>query len=69
MKNIVKSFDYKNLHIALVTACLKSFSIKAEEFEHSPEYEEWIEETGGRDEDRSFYYEKWERRVRQMRTQ
>lgn len=35
-----------------------------EKFENSPEYDDWIEETGGRDEDRSEYYNKWERRVR-----
>ncbi|WP_337236675.1 hypothetical protein [Proteus faecis] len=31
-------------------------------FENSPEYEDWIEETGGRDEERSDYYNKWMRR-------
>ncbi|WP_276329611.1 MULTISPECIES: hypothetical protein [Aeromonas] len=36
----------------------------SEKFEHSPEYEDWIEETGGRDEEYSEYYNKWERRVR-----
>lgn len=30
----------------------------------SPEYDDWIEETGGRDEDYSEYYGKWERRNR-----
>lgn len=33
-------------------------------FQDSPEYEEWIE-SGGRDEDYSYYYNKWERRTRQ----
>lgn len=32
-------------------------------FEGSPEYDDWIE-SGGRDEDRSYYYQKWQRRVR-----
>lgn len=32
-------------------------------FKNSPEYDEWIE-SGGRDEDYSYYYQKWERRVR-----
>lgn len=31
-------------------------------WENSPEYEEWIE-SGGRDEDYSYYYNKWDRRV------
>lgn len=34
-----------------------------EKFENSPEYDDWIEETGGRDEDYSDYYNKWHRRV------
>ncbi|HGM9886882.1 TPA: hypothetical protein ACKRET_000844 [Proteus mirabilis] len=34
----------------------------SERFEDSPEYEDWIEETGGRDEERSDYYNKWMRR-------
>jgi len=34
----------------------------SELFEHSPEYEDWIQETGGRDEDYDDYYEKWWRR-------
>lgn len=38
-----------------------------EDFEDSPEYDEWMEETGGRDEDHSYYYEKWQRRVRPQR--
>jgi hypothetical protein len=33
-------------------------------FEDSPEYENWIEETGGRDESRDEYYNQWERRIR-----
>ncbi|WP_257791084.1 hypothetical protein [Citrobacter sp. FDAARGOS_156] len=33
-----------------------------ERFEDSPEYEDWIQETGGRDEDYSEYYQKWMRR-------
>lgn len=28
----------------------------------SPEYEDWIE-SGGRDEDYGYYYNKWERRI------
>jgi len=32
-------------------------------FEDSPEHEDWIE-SGGKDEDYSYYYQKWERRVR-----
>lgn len=32
-------------------------------FTGSPECEEWIEETGGRDEDCSEYYNKWLRRT------
>lgn len=32
-------------------------------FEGSPEYDDWIE-SGGRDEDRSYYYQKWQRRLR-----
>ncbi len=36
--------------------------IMSERFEDSPEYEDWIEETGGRDEERSDYYNKWMRR-------
>ncbi len=35
-----------------------------EKFENSHEYDDWIEETGGRDEEYSDYYNKWERRVR-----
>jgi hypothetical protein len=35
-------------------------------FEDSPEYEDWIE-SGGRDEDYSHYYNKWERRMRTSR--
>lgn len=35
-------------------------------FEDSPEYDDWIE-SGGRDEDYSYYYNKWERRVRTSR--
>lgn len=31
-------------------------------FEHSDEYDDWIE-SGGRDEDRSEYYNKWHRRT------
>ena len=31
-------------------------------FEQSPEYEDWIE-SGGRDEEYSYYYNKWDRRV------
>ena len=31
-------------------------------FKNSPEYDDWIE-SGGRDEDYSYYYEKWHRRV------
>lgn len=31
-------------------------------WEDSPEYEKWIEK-GGRDEDYSYYYNKWDRRV------
>ena len=42
----------------------KGDQIMNEKFENSPEYDDWIEETGGRDEDRSEYYNKWERRVR-----
>lgn len=34
----------------------------SERFEDSPEYEDWIQETGGRDEDYSDYYNKWMRR-------
>ncbi|HGY3714689.1 TPA: hypothetical protein ACNVDX_000271 [Citrobacter gillenii] len=34
----------------------------SESFEHSPEYEDWIQETGGRDEDYDEYYQKWWRR-------
>ena len=34
----------------------------SERFEDSPEYEDWIQETGGRDEDHSDYYNKWMRR-------
>ena len=34
-------------------------------FEDSPEHEDWIQETGGRDEDHSRYYNKWQRRTRQ----
>ena len=36
--------------------------IMSERFEDSPEYEDWIEETGGRDEEHSDYYNKWVRR-------
>lgn len=36
----------------------------SDRFEDSPEYEDWIQETGGRDEDHSEYYNKWERRKR-----
>ncbi|MER2910078.1 hypothetical protein [Morganella morganii] len=36
----------------------------SERFEDSPEYDDWIQETGGRDEDYSDYYNKWERRKR-----
>lgn len=32
-------------------------------FEGSDEHEDWITETGGRDEDREYYYDKWFRRV------
>lgn len=32
-------------------------------FDGSPECDDWIEETGGRDEDYSEYYEKWLRRT------
>ena len=39
----------------------------SERFENSPEYDEWMENAGGRDEDRQFYYEKWQRRVRSQR--
>ncbi len=31
-------------------------------FKGSPEWEDWIQ-SGGRDEDYSYYYEKWHRRV------
>lgn len=31
-------------------------------WEDSPEHDEWIEK-GGRDEDYSYYYNKWDRRV------
>lgn len=31
-------------------------------WENSQEYEDWIE-SGGRDEDYSYYYNKWDRRV------
>lgn len=34
----------------------------SERFEDSPEYDDWIQETGGRDEDYSDYYNQWERR-------
>lgn len=33
-------------------------------FEDSPEHEDWIQETGGRDESRDEYYRKWELRTR-----
>ncbi|MGY5450454.1 hypothetical protein ACVFI8_05845 [Agarivorans sp. MS3-6] len=33
-------------------------------FEDSPEYEDWITETGGRDELYSDYYHRWEQRNR-----
>jgi len=36
--------------------------MSAETFENSPEYDEWIE-SGGRDEERSEYYNKWHRRT------
>jgi hypothetical protein len=32
-------------------------------FEGSDEHEDWITETGGRDEDRDYYYQKWFRRT------
>lgn len=35
-------------------------------FEDSPKYDEWFE-SGGRDEDYSYYYNKWERRMRTSR--
>ncbi|HHO0458527.1 hypothetical protein [Morganella morganii] len=31
----------------------------SEDFKDSQEYEEWIEETGGRDEEYSDYYNEW----------
>ena len=31
-------------------------------WENSPEYDDWIE-SGGRDEDYDYYYQKWARRV------
>lgn len=34
----------------------------SEQFEDSPEYDDWIDETDGRDDARSHYYNKWERR-------
>lgn len=33
-----------------------------EPFENSPECDDWIEETGGRDEDYEVYYERYEQR-------
>ena len=33
-----------------------------EAFKNSPEYDKWIE-SGGRDEDYSYYYNAWHRRV------
>jgi hypothetical protein len=33
-------------------------------FEDSPEHEDWVEETGGRDESKSEYREQYERRER-----
>lgn len=35
---------------------------KPEKFENSPEYDEWFE-SGGKDEDRDYYYNKWMKRV------
>lgn len=35
-----------------------------ERFEDSQEHEDWIQETGGRDEEYSEYYQKWEHRKR-----
>jgi hypothetical protein len=37
--------------------------LKGHMFDGSPECDDWIEETGGRDEDYSEYYEKWLRRT------
>lgn len=34
-------------------------------WKNSPEYDDWIEETGGRDEDFQKYYERWLRRTGQ----
>lgn len=33
-------------------------------FENSPEHEDWIQETGGSDDQRSDYYEQYDRRTR-----
>ncbi len=35
----------------------------SDSFENSPEYDNWIE-SGGRDEDYEYYYNKWQRRTR-----
>jgi len=35
----------------------------SETFHGSDEHEDWITETGGSDEERSFYYNKWFRRT------
>lgn len=37
--------------------------IMSDSFENSPEYDDWIE-SGGRDEDYEYYYNKWQRRTR-----
>lgn len=33
------------------------------DWKNSPEYDEWVE-SGGRDEDFEYYYNKWERKYR-----
>lgn len=48
--------------MALFIHSSEVFTMLAEPFEQSPEYDDWIE-SGGRDEDYSRYYNKWHRRV------
>lgn len=61
MQQTSSIFQFKP-NVALIGKYSGNFVKKAEAFEDSPECEDWLE-SGGRDEDHSYYYNMWDRRV------
>lgn len=55
-------FPYGTAKIRILNTLDQESKTMTERFEDSPEYDDWIEETGGRDEDCEVYEERYNQR-------